>query len=81
MAFSKDYADILFPFVEKYKTVKNTKARTEVLKNTATTISQSRDVSSREDNVTELPNDLQMVHLSLIFLIIWLFPYRLRSSM
>ena len=78
MAFSKDYADILFPFVEKYKTVKNTKARTEVLKNTATTVSQSRDVC--EDNVTELPNDMQTVHLSLIFLIIWLFPYRLCSS-
>ena len=78
MAFSKDYADILFPFVEKYKTVKNMKARKEVLKNAATTVSQSRDV--RKDNVTELPNDLQTVHLSLIFLIIWLFPYRLCSS-
>ena len=78
MAFSEDYADILFPFIEKYKTAKNAKARKGVLKNTATTVSQSRDVC--EDNVTELPNDMQTVHLSLIFLIIWLFPYRLCSS-
>ena len=55
------------------------KARKEVLKNAATAISQSRGV--REDNVTELPNNLQTVHLSLIFLIIWLFPYGLHSSM
>ena len=63
MAFSEDFADILFPFVEKYKTIKNAKARKDVLKNAATTISQSRDV--HEDNVTELPNDLQIISVDI----------------
>jgi hypothetical protein len=77
MALS-DYADILSPFVEQYKNAKNAKARKEVLKNSAAAVSQSRDL--REDNVTELPKDLQTVRLFLIFLVIWLLPYGLCSS-
>jgi hypothetical protein len=61
MTFTDDYAGILLPFVEKYKTAKNEKARKAVLKNAAEAVSKSRDL--REDNVTELPKDLPMVRL------------------
>jgi hypothetical protein len=59
MAFSDDYATILSPFVEKYKTAKNENARKSVLKNAADAVKKSRDL--REDNVTELPKELETV--------------------
>jgi hypothetical protein len=59
MAFTEEYASILSPFVQKYKTANNGKARAELLKNAADAVSKSKDL--REDNATELPKDLLTV--------------------
>ena len=68
MAFSDDYADILLPFVEKYKTAKNEKARAAVVKNATDAVSKSLNL--REGEAVKLPKDLPTVR---IFLILCLF--------
>jgi hypothetical protein len=61
MTFSNDYADILLPFVENYKTAKNEKARKVVVRNAANAVTESRNL--REDAAEDLPKDLQTVCL------------------
>jgi hypothetical protein len=65
MAFTEDYADILLPFVEKYKTAKNEKARTALVKNAADAVSKSSN--HREGETIKLPKDLPTVFIFLIY--------------
>jgi hypothetical protein len=66
MAFSEDYGGILLPFVEKYKSAKNEKARKAILKTAADAVSKSRDLL--EDDATELPKDLPTVRAFLNYI-------------
>jgi hypothetical protein len=59
MTFTEDYAEVLSPFVENYKTAKNEKERKAVLRNAADAVSESRNL--REDAAEDLPKDLQTV--------------------
>jgi hypothetical protein len=59
MAFSKDYATILFPFVRKYQDAKNEKGRTEVLKNASDAVLKAKEML--EDGGADLPKDLKAV--------------------
>jgi hypothetical protein len=59
MTFSEDYAEVLSPFVENFKTAKNEKARKEVLLNARVALLESRNL--REDATDDLPKDLQTV--------------------
>lgn len=63
MTFSDNYADVLLPFVEKYKTSENEKARKVVVRNAADAVRESRNL--REDDSVDLPKDLQTVCLVL----------------
>jgi len=59
MTFTDDYAEVLSPFVDNYKTAKNEKERKAVLRNAADAVSESRNL--REDAAEDLPKDLQTV--------------------
>jgi hypothetical protein len=59
MTFSEDYAEVLSPFVENFKTAKNEKARKEVLLNARVALLESRNL--REDATDDVPKDLQTV--------------------
>ena len=63
MTFSDNYADVLLPFVEKYKMSENEKARKVVVRNAADAVRESRNL--REDDSVDLPKDLQTVCLVL----------------
>ena len=63
MTFSDNYADVLLPFVEKYKTSENEKARKVVVRNAADAVRESRNL--HEDDSVDLPKDLQTVCLVL----------------
>jgi hypothetical protein len=65
MAFSDDYADVLSPFINEYKTAKNEKARKAVLRNAADAVSKSANL--REEETVDLPKDLKTVCLFFIF--------------
>jgi hypothetical protein len=63
MTFSKNYASILMPFVEKYKEAENDKARKEVVGRAADALLESRNLL--EDEEDDLPKDLKTVCLYL----------------
>ena len=59
MTFSDEYADILLPFLDEYKSAKNEKARKAVGRKAADALTESRDL--REDEAHDLPKELQTV--------------------
>lgn len=66
MAFSKHYANVLLPFVQKYEDAKNLSGRAEVLKNAAEAVSKSKEMMEDEGALADLPKDLKAVR-ELIF--------------
>jgi hypothetical protein len=61
MSFSKVYASLLLPFVEKYKEAKNEKGRTAVVKNAADAVLKSKNLLEEEG--ANLPKDLLGVRI------------------
>jgi hypothetical protein len=59
MAFSKQYANVLLPFVQKYQDAKNEKGRAGVLKGAAEAVSKSKE--TMEVGGADLPKDLKAV--------------------
>jgi len=58
MAFTKCYASVLSPFVEKFREAKNEKDRKTVVKNAADAVTNSKNLLEDEE---DLPKDLQTV--------------------
>jgi hypothetical protein len=57
--FSELYGDIIFPFVEKYKTANNDKGRKAIVKNASGAVLKSRE--ELEGEGIDLPKDLETV--------------------
>jgi hypothetical protein len=64
MTFSDEYADVLLPFLEQYKSAKNEKERKAIGRDAADALTESRNL--REDEAHDLPKELQTVCLVLI---------------
>jgi hypothetical protein len=75
MTFSEEYATVISPFIDQYKTANNEKERKTVLRNAADAVTESANL--REDKAAELPKDLLRVCLFIIiglFLLIYMNP-------
>jgi hypothetical protein len=74
MSFSKIYAPVLSPFIEKYKMAKNEKERKAVKTMAVDAVLKSRDLL--EDQGIDLPKDLDAVcliaffHIPIIFMML-----------
>jgi len=79
MSFSDSYANVLSPFVEKYKDAKNERERKVVIQNAADAVSESQNL--REGAVVDLPKDLQKVYLNLCSCSLSADYYKIRSSL
>lgn len=64
MSFTEVYGSILLPFVEKYKTAKNEKARKGVVDIAANTILHSKNLLEQQGS--DLPQDIKAVCLTFI---------------
>ena len=64
MSFTEVYGSILLPFVEKYKTATNDKARKGVVDTAANTILNSKNLL--EEQGSDLPQDIKAVCITFL---------------